>query len=38
MPWGQLILTLQSRADEYKDVEEEPKEATFQQIAAAFGA
>lgn len=35
MSWGRLVLMLQARADAYDD---EPEEATFTQIKAAFGA
>jgi len=38
MPWGQLVLTLQARAQEYDDGEEEAAEATPEQIFAFFGA
>lgn len=35
MPWGELVLMLQAKAQSYKD--DEPKEASFKQIAAFFG-
>ena len=35
MQWGRLILMLQAQAQSYSD---EPEEATFEQIRAAFGA
>ena len=38
IPWGELVLMLQARAQMYEEEkEEEPEEATFDQIAAYFG-
>jgi hypothetical protein len=38
MSWGRLVLMLQARAQSYKNTKEEPEEATFEQVAAFFGA
>lgn len=38
MSWGRLVLMLQARAQAYASAkEEEPEEATFEQVAAFFG-
>ena len=36
MPWGELVLMLQAKADQYK-TSDEPKEASFAQIRAWMG-
>ncbi len=37
MPWGRLVMMLQARAQSYEE-DDEPKEASFNQIASLFGA
>lgn len=37
IPWGRLVMMMQSRADQFEE-EDEVKEASFDQIAAFFGA
>jgi len=37
IPWGELVLMLQAKAQAFEEEKEEPEEATFDQIAAYFG-
>lgn len=37
MPWGQLVLTLQARADSYDTDDDKPREATSEEIFSFFG-